>query len=135
MTELLRHIASGGIWSLFVLACGVAVFAANLLLILLARTRKPLVVSLALACLPLLVGMGGTALGYHQVRTVLEGLPAGTLDAEELEELAQAGYCTARVTTWLGAAVSAPLLLISLTALALKQPRQAAPGEPFQRGP
>ena len=90
------------------------------------RSRKPFVVLIALSCLPLAIGAFGTLHGFLYVQRLEARLERdGTsLTDEQREDYASAN----RVTTYVGAAGTIPLLVLSLFGFASK-PRSVVMAE------
>ena len=99
---------------LIILLTLILIFVGILLLVVL-RSRKPFYLFLALALLPLLLGMLSTYLKYREIERML------TMLAEAGVEVADAARREAWIITYFGAAGTAVLALIGLLGVLIKK--------------
>lgn len=108
---LMEKILSGGLMELVILGAFPILFFIGLKHFS-QRTKKQAVLFLGAACFPLILGLIGTLLGYHQIGSVVSA-------ATEIPKPAEikAGYEVAQITTKTGAFLSIPLLLLGFANL------------------
>jgi len=104
-------LASCGVIGFAILGLGLLLFLVGVVLVTTARSRAALVVFVFVSLAPLLLGVGGTALGYARVRAVAaQGAPP--------EAIAE-GKEIAKRTTYLGGGVTAVLFALGVVGFAV----------------
>lgn len=119
MGGLFHTLSRLGFLGMFIFPCAAVAAAVIVVILFTAKGRKPLVFAVLMAFLPLLLGAVATGIGLWQVENTVATLAPG-MDAEQV---AAEGRRTAMMTTYFGAAFSAPLVVVSLLALAVKRPQ------------
>jgi hypothetical protein len=123
--NVLEILVQTGFMGVLILVCGVLAGAAIVTVFVKAQSRKPLVGMLVLALLPLGLGAAATASGFLQVEQAIAALPPELPPGLDREEIRAEGRRAAMCATYLGAAVTTPLLLFALALLAVKRPNPA----------
>jgi hypothetical protein len=104
-------LASCGVIGFAILGLGLLLFLVGAVLVTTAGSRAALVVFVVVSLVPLLLGVGGTALGYARVRAVAaQGAPP---------EAVAYGKEIARRTTYLGGGATAVLFALGLIGFAV----------------
>lgn len=121
MAYLLDSFHRSGIFGPAIAAAFVGLLVVGLIVIVRAGRRKPVGIFLVLAFLPLLIGLAGTIVGYGAVQ--MEIRKARSMGITALPHDIAHGRAQSRRPLYMGAAASAPLVLIGLIGYAVKSPR------------
>lgn len=106
-----QYLASCGVIGFAILGLGLLLFGVGVVLVTTTGSRAALVVFVVVSLAPLLLGVGGTALGYAKVRAVAaQGAPPEAIDE---------GKATARRTTYLGGGATAVLFALAIVGFAV----------------
>ncbi len=109
----MRFIMTCGIFGILILLAAFALLVAWVVLICIARSRKPMLIFALAALLPLLIGIAGTATGYAAANR------AASIDVPP--NVAQQGRAVARRAIYLGGGASAVLWALTLVGIAVKR--------------
>ena len=99
-----------GIFGNLVLAAFGLLFIPGLIVVIVTRSRKVAVIFMVLSCMPIILGLVGTGIGYYKVNQI-GSMHGPTMSDESRNEMQSKGRSEARSAALLGALATVMLLV------------------------